>query len=169
MSNRQRRRRQRQRRRQERRQGQWAPVVTTPPPTARNPTAPPVAIIDHAPERWGEHIRQALATIERILPEWYPELRYQREAAAPCRDLATQPRSVVICEAPATSVPGAWAVTEIARRDPIPQSKMILAAFANPNPTLIVHELHHALTREIEHTGWERMSPPFDPAKLRPL
>lgn len=159
--------RKKRRRRKQRRT--TAPIATTQPPTARNPTTPPIAIIDHTPERWGAHIRQALATIERILPAWYPVLRYERAALQPCRDLATRPRSVVVCEAPATPNPGAWASTQWARADPVPQALMWLAAFANPNATLIVHELHHALTGEVQHTGWERLSPPFDPAKLRPL
>lgn len=46
---------------------------------------------------------------------------------------------------------------------------MILAAFATPNPTLIIHELHHALTGEVEHTGWEKKHPPFDAEKLPSL
>ena len=126
-------------------------------------------ILDHTPERWGTHIRKALATIEGILPAWYPELRYQREAVAPCAALTPEARAVVICEAGSTPTPGAWASTAFSRQDPPPKALMILAAFANPNPTLIVHELHHALTGEVGHTGWERRSPPFDPGKLQPL
>lgn len=74
----------------------------------------------------------------------------------------------MICEAPTTSVDGAWAVSQFSPRDPLPSAKMILAAFATPNPTLIIHEMHHAMTGEVEHTGWERMTPPFDPSKLQP-
>ena len=157
------------RRRRRRRKAGPPPAPPAPAPTVRNPTTPPVAIIDHAPERWSAHIRQALATIERILPSWYPVLRYQREAVAPCAALTAEARAVVICEAGSTPTPGAWASTAFSRQEPPPKALMILAAFANPNPTLIIHELHHALTGEVGHTGWERMIPPFDPGKLRPL
>lgn len=144
----------------------------SPQPTpipARNPTGAPISIIDHSPARWEPHIRQALTTIDPLLPASYPGLRYERGAVVPCDGLTAEARSVVICETSSTPAPGAWAVTEFSRQDPPPKARMILAAFATPNPTLIIHELHHALTGEVEHTGWEKKRPPFDAEKLPSL
>lgn len=155
-----------QKRRCQRHKAKPPATITTSPPPPRRPTAPPIPIIDYTPSRWAPHIQRALAILDPLLPGWYPLLQYRAGGPRPCGEVVAQERSVVICEASATPVAGAWAVTEFAPRDPIPTATMILARFANPNPTLIIHELHHALTGEVEHSGWERRNPPFDPSKL---
>lgn len=126
-------------------------------------------IVDHTPpdSGWQRQIEKAIAMVNPRLPEGYPPLVYVREAVTPAQDQGV-PGEIHIWLVPYLRTPKATAEAIFVPRPGVPGNAAVIHIrdVVRPNPGTIVHEFHHCLTGQSEHTGWQLWDVPFDPTQI---